>query len=272
MPTIQVNGTSLFYIDEGEGDEVVVFSHSYLMDHRHFAPQIEALCAHYRVIAYDHRGHGQSDKAGGDYSMELIYQDGLQLLDALGIESCHWVGLSTGGFVGMRLAIRQPERLRSLVLMDTSAETEPTIGRWKYSAMFALVRVAGFAPVMGTAMKALFGKTFMSAVKHKAVREQWRTRIAENDKKSVIRFGLAIFARKSVLGELAQVQTPTLVMVGEEDTATPPSKARRMAETIAGARLEVIPMAGHIATLAEPARVSALLREFLVGLAPVPSD
>ncbi len=152
MPTIEVDGTSLFYIDEGGGDEVVVFSHSYLMDYRHFAPQIEALSAHYRVIAYDHRGHGQSGKLSQDYSMEIIYQDGLDLLDALGIESCHWIGLSTGGFVGMRIAIRRPERLRSLVLMDTSAETEPSVGRWKYSAMFALVRLAGFGPVMGTAM------------------------------------------------------------------------------------------------------------------------
>ena len=141
--------------------------------------------------------------------MEGLYQDGLGLLDALGIESCHWVGLSTGGFVGMRIAIREPQRLRSLVLMDTSAETEPTIGRWKYSAMFALVRVAGFGPVMGTAMKALFGKTFMSDARHEAARNEWRARIAENDKMSVIRFGLAIFARKSVLGQLAQVQTPT---------------------------------------------------------------
>ncbi len=103
----------------------------------------------------------------------------------------------------------------------------------------------------------------MRDARHRAARDEWRARIADNDTQSVIRFGLAIFARKSVLDNLPQVEIPTLVIVGEEDTATPPSKARNMAEAIPGARLEVISKAGHISTLAEPARVSALLEEFL---------
>jgi len=263
MPEIQVNGTTLHYRDEGEGGEVVVFAHSYLMDHRHFDPQIKALSAHYRVIAYDHRGHGQSDKTSKDNSMETIYEDGVGLLDALGIESCHWVGLSTGGFVGMRIAIRRPKRLRSLVLMDTSADPEPTLGRLKYTGMFALVRVAGFGPVLGTAMQALFGKTFMSDDRYKSEREEWRERLAANDARAVIRFGLGIFARESVLDAFPGISTRTLVIVGEEDEATPLSKAKRMAEAIPGARLEVIPKAGHICTLSDPARVNTLLEEFL---------
>jgi pimeloyl-ACP methyl ester carboxylesterase len=265
MPDIEVNGTRLHYIDEGQGDEVLVFAHSYLMDHRHFAPQIEALSARYRVIAYDHRGHGQSDKSSKDCSMETIYQDGIGLLDALQIESCHWVGLSTGGFVGMRIAIRRPERLRSLVLMDTSAETEPMLGRLKYSAMFALVRVAGFGPVLGTAMQALFGTTFMTEPGFQSEREEWRKRLLANDKRAVIRFGLGIFAREAVLDAFPGVTTPTLVIVGEEDEATPVSKARRMAEAIPGARLEIIPRAGHISTLSDSERVTALLEEFVAS-------
>jgi 3-oxoadipate enol-lactonase len=92
------DGARLFYEERGRGSETVVLSHSYLLDHRHYQGQIEALAERYRVVAYDHRGHGKSDKPWRGYSMEAIYRDGLAVLDQLGIERCHWVGLSTGGF------------------------------------------------------------------------------------------------------------------------------------------------------------------------------
>ena len=109
MPEIALNGTRLHYVEAGEGADTVVFSHSYLVDHRHFEPQIEALSDRFRVLAYDHRGHGRSGPAAPGCSMETIYEDGLAFLEALGEGPLHWVGLSTGGFVGMRIASRRPE-------------------------------------------------------------------------------------------------------------------------------------------------------------------
>ncbi|MBW2525565.1 MAG: alpha/beta fold hydrolase [Deltaproteobacteria bacterium] len=162
MPEITVDdGVRLHYAERGKGDETVVLSHSYLVDHRHFEPQIEALSERYRVLAYDHRGHGQSDCPRDGYSMERIYADGVAFLEAMDCGPVHWMGLSTGGFVGMRIAYRRPELLQSLVLMDTAAGAEPTLKHLKYRGMFFVLQRFGIEPVLGGAMSALFGKTFL---------------------------------------------------------------------------------------------------------------
>ena len=125
MPDFLIDGTRLHYTEVGDGPETVVFSHSYLLDHHHFDAQIAALAGRFRVLAYDHRGHGQSDRPRGTCSMEHIYSDGVRVAELLGRGPVHWVGRSTGGYVGLRFAIRRPELLRSLVLMDTAAGPEP---------------------------------------------------------------------------------------------------------------------------------------------------
>ena len=101
MPDVRVNGVRLNYIERGSGVETVVFSHSYLVDHRHFEPQIAALAGRFRVLAYDHRDHGGSERMTEPYGMEDIYEDGVGFLESVCGGSAHWVGLSTGGFVGV---------------------------------------------------------------------------------------------------------------------------------------------------------------------------
>jgi len=96
MSKITVNGVTLHYEEKGSGLETIVFSHSYLLDNTHFAPQIEALGDRYRCIAYDHRGHGQSQAPKDGYDMENLYNDAVALIEALNCAPCHFVGLSTG--------------------------------------------------------------------------------------------------------------------------------------------------------------------------------
>jgi 3-oxoadipate enol-lactonase len=264
MPEVEVNGVRLHYEDVGEGPETVVFSHSYLVDSRHFAPQIEALKPRYRVLAYDHRGHGQSEKPSTGYSMETIYADGLGFLEAMKLDTpCHWIGLSTGGFVGMRLGFRRPELLRSLILMDTAASGEDTLKVLKYRAMFLAVRLFGMKPVAGSAMAALFASEFLRDPARKAERETWRSRLLDNDTRALIAFGKAIFSRDDVRDRLPAIPVPTLVVVGEQDVSTPPAKAKLLAQAIPDARLERIPRAGHLCTVEQPEAVNRVLLEFL---------
>lgn len=263
MPELMANGTRLFYTDTGDGEEVVVFSHSYLVDLRQFEHQIAALSQDFRVIAYDHRDHGRSATVPGAYTLDDITQDGLALLDGLGLERVHWIGLSTGGFVGQRIALQQPERLRSLVLMDTSALPEPRLNRLKYRGMFAVLRLVGFGPVIGATKKALFGPTFLQGAAHAEARALWTERIQAMDPAAIIRFGNAIFSRGDILPELRRLQVPTLVVVGEDDRATTPTKARALAGAIPGARLELIPDAGHLSTIEQPEAAAEVLRAFL---------
>jgi 3-oxoadipate enol-lactonase len=270
MPEVKVNGVRLHYEDVGQGPETVVFSHSYLVDSRHFTPQIEALKQRYRVLAYDHRAHGQSERPRTGYEMDKIYADGLAFLEATKCTPCHWIGLSTGGFVGMRIAFHRPELLRSLVLMDTAAGAEDTLKLLKYRAMFLVVRLFGMRPVIGAVMKAMFGPEFLRDPARKPDRDTWRARMLSVDARSMIAFGNGIFSRPDVRDRLPEIPVPTLVVVGERDASTPPGKARILADAIPDARLETIPRAGHLCTIEEPEAVNRVLLEFLEHHAGTP--
>jgi len=125
MPTIRVNGVELYYEDTEKGEEIIVFSHGLLFSCRMFDDQVNYFKNRYRCVAYDHRGQGRSEIAKDGYDMEMIYADGVALINALKLPLVHFVGLSMGGFVGMRIGARHPELLKSLVLLDTSADAEP---------------------------------------------------------------------------------------------------------------------------------------------------
>ncbi|MCP4200610.1 MAG: alpha/beta fold hydrolase [bacterium] len=274
MHKIRVNGTELAYHECGEGPETVVFSHSYLVDHRQFSAQIEALEDRYRVIAFDHREHGQSALVETDYSLDDLVDDATALIERTGAGPCHFVGLSTGGFVGLRLALRSPHLLRSLVLMDTSAELEPALKRLKYETMFQILRVFGFGPLMGSVMGLMFSPAFLNDPKRQDEVDLWRKRMRANDRRAIVRFGRAIFKRDDVLPDLGAIETPTLVIVGADDRPQPSERARRIADGIPGAELMVIPNAGHLSTIDAPDAVNNALITFFAELwkRTVPAD
>lgn len=103
MSNVEVNGTRLYYVESGAGAPVVL-SHSYLVDDRQFDRQAEDLSDRYRVIAFYHRDHGRSAHADGPYKLATLVDDAAALIQAVGAVPSHWMGLSTGGFVGIRLA------------------------------------------------------------------------------------------------------------------------------------------------------------------------
>ncbi|MFZ1864469.1 MAG: alpha/beta hydrolase, partial [Polyangiales bacterium] len=158
MPYIEVNGVRLHYVEHGSGPEAIVFSHSYLVDWSHFKPQIDALSGRYRCIAFDHRGHGASERPKDGYDMENLYADAVAFIEAMKCAPLHFVGLSTGGFIGLRLGFRRPGLLRSLTLMDTSAEVEPALKRLQYELMMRMVRLIGIRPFAPYIMSLFFSK------------------------------------------------------------------------------------------------------------------
>lgn len=262
MQMIQVNGANLHVLVEGEGPETIVFAHGLLMTHRMWDAQVEALASRYRCVRFDFRGQGFSELTGGGYDMDTLAADTAALIEELAAAPCHFVGLSMGGFVGLRLGFRDPERLRSLVLMDTSADPEPLGPRLKYGLMAATLRWVGYGPVIGAAEMALFGRTFLRDPARAGRRAEWRARITAQDRTGLARAAKGVFSRDGVADRLGDIRVPTLVVVGEEDTATPPFRAERIAAGIPNARLERVPAAGHSPPIENPDAVNALLREF----------
>jgi 3-oxoadipate enol-lactonase len=263
MPTLSLDEVELFYREAGNGPETVVLSHSFLVDHRQFDSQIDAVSERFRVIAYDHRGHGQSSDPGTAYKMEDIYRDAEALIETVVAGPCHFVGLSTGGFIGLRLGFRRPDLLNRLVLMDTSADVEGWVDRVRYSLMLRALPVMGYAPFMGPVMKTMFGERFLKDESRAEEVDVWRRRMMANDRRAIARFGRAVFSRDSVEARLAEIEAPTLVVSGEHDAAQVAARGRSMAAGIAGARFALIPHAGHLSTIEEPTVANELLIDFL---------
>ncbi len=266
MPHFTTNGVSFHYDDTGGPGPAVVFSHGLLMSGGMFGAQVMALRERYRCITYDHRGQGQSSDPGGhSHVMETVYRDAVAVIEGLDARPCHFVGLSMGGFVGLRLAARRPDLLYSLTLMETSAEREPAENMRRYRLLALVAGWLGTRFVADRVMPILFGRTFMTDPARAGERARWRAEIASRPR-TIVRAVRGVIERQGVMAEAASIRLPTLVIVGDEDVATPPAKSRRIQSLIPGARLVQIEAAGHSSSIEQPAAVSQVLSDFFATL------
>lgn len=264
MPVAATNGTELSYVESGAGPQTVVFSHGLLMNQQMFDAQRHALEPNYRVIGYDHRGQGDSAPAA-PYDMDTLTEDAAGLIQATQAGPCHFVGLSMGGFVGLRLAARYPELLRSLTLLNTSASPEPLSKRLRYRAMQAVVSLFGPGPLIGQVLPVMFGRSFLADSARADVRERWIHHVRSLPRRIVGPVG-GVIARDSVLDELKYIRCPTLVLTADEDHTTPPAEAERIARLVTGARLLRLPACGHTSAVEAPAAVNQALLDFYAEL------
>ncbi len=263
MPHININGFDLYYEDTGgTGKETIVFSHGLLWSGKMFAAQVEHLKSCYRVVTYDHRGQGQSEVTYTGYDMDTLTGDAVALINALGVAPCHFAGLSMGGFVAMRLAARHPELVKSLILMETSAQPEPQENIPKYNLLNNIVKLLGTWPVKGAVMKIMFGQKFLGDASRETLRNYWVNELLKN-KRSITRAVVGVTTRKGVEEELPNIKCPTLVIVGDQDVATVPDKAKFIHGKIPQSKLVIIPGAGHSSSVEEPKLVNNAIDEFL---------
>jgi 3-oxoadipate enol-lactonase len=266
VPLLSVNGVRLHVEDSGGQGTPIVFSHGLLLSTRMFDAQVAALRGRYRCVAYDHRGQGQSEVPPlRSMDIEDCYRDGVALIETLHLAPCHFVGLSMGGFVGMRIAARRPELLRTLALLETTADPEPPENAPRYRLLNIVARFLGPWVVAGKVMPILFSRTFLKDPARGAEREEWKRRIGAN-RRSVWRAVNGVIERSPIYDELKSIRVPTLVMVGEEDVATVPAKSERIASAIAGARLVRVPGAGHSSTIEQPAAITVELERLFSKL------
>lgn len=255
---VEANGIRCFYELEGDGEEVVVLIHALGTNHRMWDRQVEVLKPRFRVLRYDVRGHGQTDKPPGPYSLELFAQDLAALLDGLGIPAAHLVGLSMGGMIAQTFALNYPGRVKSLVLADTSSRYPPE-SRRQFEERAAIAEAQGMGPLVEPALERWFSPEFHRA--HPEVVEKYRQMLLANDPKAYAAATRAI-AQLDLTSRLGAIKVPTLVIVGADDPGTPPAMAREIAAAIPGARLEVLP--GRHMTQEESAEAfNRLLLEFL---------
>jgi len=267
VPKLKVNNVTLHYTDEGPGlpakPETIVFSHGLLLNGSIFADQIKHLKSRYRCITYDHRGQGASELATDGFDIDNLTRDAAELIKAMDVGPCHFIGLSMGGFVGLRLAIKHPQLVKSLTLIDTSAEPDGAFKNFRYKLVNFIAKNFGLKIVVGQVMPFMFGKTFIKDPARKDELEKWRRVSLSNDPLTITRAVTGVINRTDIRDQLKRITCPTLILVGEEDITTPPEKSVTMHREIKGSKYQVIPRAGHIATVENPDAVNVAIDGFL---------
>ena len=254
-----INGITLNYTLDGPEDApVVLMSHSLMCGTAMWDQQMVALSA-YRVLRVDTRGHGQSEASVGPYSLEDLAGDFVGLLDHLGIEKVHFVGLSMGGMIGQVLGVSHADRVLSLTLCDTMCEVpESAGGMWQERINQAETLGVG-AMVDGTIERWFSGEF---CARRPDLVNPIRELIRTTPLPGFIGCCHAI-SRLNMTSRLASITTPTLVIVGKDDLGTPVSAAQQIQQNIPGAELVIIDDALHLSNMEQPEVFNKALTGFL---------
>ena len=261
-PLVQVTlptGATVGFTDSGGDGPVVVCSHGLLMNHTMFAPQVEALRSRCRVVTWDERGHGEAEH-DEPWSYWDSADDVLALLDHLGVASAVLVGMSQGGFLSLRAALRAPERVRALVLIDTQAGIEDPEIIPLYQGMTDAWAADGPAQeTLDFAAAAILGPN--------ADEESWKAYWASLPNHRAPQVMHPLVTRDDLADRLGEITCPVLVIHGDADASIPVSKAEELVAKLPGAQpLVLIAGAGHASNLTVPDPVNAALLAFLDGL------
>ncbi|MGH2356939.1 MAG: 3-oxoadipate enol-lactonase [Candidatus Limnocylindria bacterium] len=260
---VTANGISMNYTLDGPANApVVTLSHSLATDLSMWDPQMPGL-ARYRVLRYDTRGHGATDAPAGAYSLDVLADDALALLRALGIQRTHWVGLSMGGMIGQTIALKQPGVLASLSLCDTSSRI-PAEMRPVWEDRIKTVEAKGMEPMVEPTIARWFTPKYIES--NRAAVDGVRAMIRSTPAQGYVGCCHAIKAL-DLTDRLSAITLPTVVIVGEEDQGTPVAASRAIQERIKGAGLVILPSASHLSNIEQAPAFSRALGEFLAKVA-----
>lgn len=259
MPLADVNRTTLHYRFDGyENGPAVMLSNSLASDLTMWEPQIPALVeAGYRVLRYDSRGHGQSVVPEGPYSIELLADDSVGLMDALGLEKVHFCGLSMGGMVGQMLGTRHGDRLISLALCSTSAYMAP---REIWDERIETVRENGMDAVVDATIDRWFTKAGQERLASDVEKVR---RVILNTPVDGFCACCAAIRDMDQRESIHAISTRTMVVVGEHDAGTPVSAAEVIHERIASSELRIISDAAHFVNVEQASNFNDALLEFI---------
>jgi 3-oxoadipate enol-lactonase len=251
--------------DVGQGPAVVLL-HAFPLSRLMWRPQVEALEDNWRVVAPDLRGFGDSRGFVDTPSVDGLADDVARLLDELRVDRAVVGGLSMGGYVALAFARRHAGRLRGLVLADTKAEPDDEAARANRDRLIAFAATSTGTAVVEQMLPKLVGADTLA--NRPEVLEMVRHIAGAQVAAGIVGALRTLRDRPDARPGLDAIAVPTLVVVGRDDTLTPPAQSEALAGRIRASRLVVIDGAGHLSNLEQPARFNAAVRGFLEGLAP----
>lgn len=255
---IKANGIDINYEVQGAGPWLVL-SHSLACDLRMWDEQVAALAKRFRVLRYDTRGHGQSSAPAGDYTLDQLAADAQALFHALGIEHCHWVGLSMGGMIGQTFALKYPGVFSTLTLADTTSRRHEG-AREMWDARIKVAQEKGMQVLVEPTLQRWFTEGFRQSNPAVIARIGAMIRGIPAD-------GYAGCARAistmNLTARLKEIKCPALVMAGAEDAGTPVEMTHEIHANLPGSQLVIIPEASHLSNVEQPVAFNAALSAFL---------
>lgn len=266
MPFIENQGAKIYWDEQGTGEPVLlIMGLGYPSDSWHRTRPV--LAKSFRTIALDNRGIGRSQMPSGPYSIALMASDALAVLDAAGAASAHVYGVSMGGMIAQELALQHPERVRSLILGCTSAGGPTAVPPETEVQQMLMVR-AGMPPEEGAeaAIPIIYDRGTPRARidEDTAVRRPWFARPEAYTAQLQ-----GVLAWES-LSRLSQISRPTLVIHGESDRLIPVANGKLIAASIPGAKLVLLPHAGHVYQTDQPEASMHAIQEFLASTGDKP--
>jgi len=253
---IEITSGKLNVLDQGKGPAVLLI-HAFPLHHEMWGPQIPVLSTRFRVIAPDLRGFGQSHPPS-PWTMEEMADDLNALLDRLNVDTCSLAGVSIGGYIGFAFWSRYPKRVRQLVLCNTRARADNEMEKKGRNEMIAAIQQNGVSILPDRMLPRLLRPDAPQEVVGKV-----RTMIEAADASAAIHALTAMRDRLDFSAALHRIQTPTMVVAGENDAIIRVEEARSMADAISGSRFVQIPDSGHLSNLENPEEFNRALLGFL---------
>lgn len=252
---------TLDYQETGDGSTPIIFLHGFPFNQTMWTPQWEPLKREFKLITYDHRGHGQSEAGDGQYPLEFFVDDLFGMLEYLRLPKVIIMGLSMGGYIALRAVEREPQRFKALVLCDTRSEADSNEAKLNRASAIKTVKKQGVSVFAEGFLKAVLAPSTISS--RPDIVQTVREMINGNSAVGICGTLLALATRTDTTAALAGFKLPTLILVGEQDGVTPPSASQAMNQRIVGSRLATIPNAGHLSNLENPEAFNRHLLEFL---------
>lgn len=223
----------------------LTLSHSLAAHSGMWDPLMPQLNQHFTVLRYDIRGHGQTQASSGPYTLNQLAQDAHGLLQHLGVKRTHWIGLSLGGMIGQTLAIHHPEVLARVIIANSTGQGAANAAQmWADRA--ALARAQGMAALVLPTLSRWFTDPYRE--QHPDVMSHIGHMIRHTPVEGYAGCCAAI-AQLNTLADLPKLQQPCMVLVGDQDMATPPAMSQQIHQHWPNSQYEVIPNAAHLSSV-----------------------
>lgn len=255
-----VNGIAVYEYGD-RNNTPVIFIHGFPYNSTMWAQQIKKLKESYYCIAYDVRGLGDTPPGDGQFTMEMFVDDLFSVMDSLDLEKPVVVGFSMGGYITLRATEREPDRFRAIILCDTKAEADDDAGRIKRAGAISTIDKDGMDKFASDFVPMTFGNNAP-----KQIPESYNNILDQATNESPIGVKgclLAMAARTDTSSVLENIQAPTLLIVGEQDTLTPPDVMQAMHEKISNSELITVSGSGHMTPIEKPDIATQSMEDFL---------